>query len=303
MNEVLVSICCQTYNHKNYISQTIESFLMQKTNFRFEILLRDDASTDGTADIVKEYSNKYPDIINPLIYEENQFRKGVKPFADNVKRARGKYIAICEGDDYWTDPFKLQKQVDFLEANQGYSMCFHEVKCFEQNVKKFVGNYSNPPKCTFSTEDLFDRHFIATCSIVYRNEFSFPDFFSQIASGDKLLIFLCSLRGAIHFIDQTMGVYRLHPGGVSNTHYGIKKVFDMSTYLNFINEFTAHKYDQLCKKSLLHEVEVHLLPNYKNVIEHKIILQMQQHPIQISAAFSLKQLILAIFFKIKQRLL
>jgi len=90
---------------------------MQKTNFSFEILLRDDASSDGTAEICKNYASKYPDLINILAYDENQFSKGVKPFADNVKRARGKYIALCEGDDYWTDPYKLQKQVDFLEEN------------------------------------------------------------------------------------------------------------------------------------------------------------------------------------------
>src|SRR5690554_6422909 len=116
-NALMVSICCQTYNHKDYIVEALESFLMQKTDFPFEVLLRDDASTDGTAEICKEYARKYPDIINLLAYNENQFKKGVRPFPDNVKRAKGKYIALCEGDDYWTDPLKLQKQVDVLEKN------------------------------------------------------------------------------------------------------------------------------------------------------------------------------------------
>ncbi|WP_347841428.1 glycosyltransferase [uncultured Draconibacterium sp.] len=118
----LVSICCQTYNHVNYIQEALEGFLMQKTNFDFEILLRDDASTDGTTEICMEYALKYPDKINLLAYDENQWQKGVKPFSDNVQRAKGKYIAICEGDDYWTDPLKLKKQVDFLEEHSDYGL-------------------------------------------------------------------------------------------------------------------------------------------------------------------------------------
>ena len=115
-NEILVSICCITYNHEKYIRDAIEGFLMQKTDFPFEVLIHDDASTDGTADIIREYETKYPDIIKPIYQTENQYSKGIKISATyNYPRAKGKYIALCEGDDYWIDPYKLQKQVDFLE--------------------------------------------------------------------------------------------------------------------------------------------------------------------------------------------
>ena len=122
--EVLVSIRCTAYNHAPFIRQCLDGFVMQKTNFRFEAIVHDDASTDGTAAIIREYAEKYPDIIVPVIEDENQYSKGdgsVTRIVDSYMR--GKYIAFCEGDDYWTDPYKLQKQIDFLEAHPDYGMC------------------------------------------------------------------------------------------------------------------------------------------------------------------------------------
>ncbi len=115
-----VSICCVTYNQASYIKASLDSFLMQETNFDFEIIIHDDASTDGTSDIIREYEKKYPNIIKPQIQIENQWSKGVRGIFSRFTfpRSAGKYIALCEGDDYWTDPLKLQKQVDFLENNE-----------------------------------------------------------------------------------------------------------------------------------------------------------------------------------------
>jgi len=121
---ILVSISCLTYNHEPYIRSAIEGFLKQNTTFHFEVLMHDDASTDHTASIIREYEEKYPDIINPIYQIENQYSKGV--WVSGVyqfPRAKGKYIAICEGDDYWTDPLKLQKQVDLMEKYHAASMC------------------------------------------------------------------------------------------------------------------------------------------------------------------------------------
>lgn len=110
----LVSITCLTYNHAPYLRQCLDGFVMQKTSFPIEILIYDDASEDGTQDIIREYERKYPDLIKPIYQTENQYSKGVKvEFVYNYPRAKGKYIAFCEGDDYWTDPNKLQKQIDF----------------------------------------------------------------------------------------------------------------------------------------------------------------------------------------------
>ena len=134
MTSPIVSICCATYNHASFINKALDGFLMQEppigvtTNELWvEILIHDDASTDGTDTIIREYAAKYPKIIFPLYEEENQYTKGHVADIDmyNYKRARGKYIAYCEGDDYWTDPLKLQKQVNFMEKHPEYSICFH----------------------------------------------------------------------------------------------------------------------------------------------------------------------------------
>lgn len=126
----LVSICCITYNHASYIRKSLDGFLMQKTSFPVEILIHDDASTDGTADIIRDYAARFPDIVFPLFEEENQYSKPVHKHIDfyNYERARGKYVAYCEGDDYWTDPLKLQRQVDFLETHSDYSVCWHRYR-------------------------------------------------------------------------------------------------------------------------------------------------------------------------------
>ena len=122
--EVLVSIRCTTYNHAPYIRQCLDGFVMQKTNFPFEAIVHDDASTDGTDKIILEYAEKYPNIIIPVLEEENQYSKGNGSVTRIVESyMRGKYIAFCEGDDYWTDPYKLQKQVNFLETHPDYGLC------------------------------------------------------------------------------------------------------------------------------------------------------------------------------------
>lgn len=132
----LVSITCLTYNHAPYLRQCLDGFVMQKTSFPIEILIYDDASEDGTQDIIREYERKYPDLIKPIYQTENQYSKGVKvEFVYNYPRAKGKYIAFCEGDDYWTDPNKLQKQIDFLERHQEHVMCSHQYKLYFQKEK------------------------------------------------------------------------------------------------------------------------------------------------------------------------
>lgn len=140
----LVSICCITYNHARYIRQCLDGFLMQKVNFEYEIIVHDDASTDGTSEIIRDYSNKYSDLIVPIFQSENQYSKGVcGVYAKFVyPHARGKYIAICEGDDYWIDPLKLQKQVDFLEMNPNYSMVHTGFCCVDENsVQMYVDKF------------------------------------------------------------------------------------------------------------------------------------------------------------------
>ena len=138
--EILVSVICTTFNHGQYIANTLESFVMQKTNFKFEVLVHDDASSDDTAKIITEYANKYNDIIVPIIQSENQYSKGVMIIDDIlIPKARGKYIALCEGDDFWTDENKLQRQIDFLEKNEEYSACVHNTTQYNCSKQRSEG--------------------------------------------------------------------------------------------------------------------------------------------------------------------
>ncbi|MDD3036338.1 glycosyltransferase [Bacteroides sp.] len=133
-NSITVTICCLTYNHEKFVKQCLDGFIMQKTNFHFEVLIHDDASTDKTQEIIREYATNYPDIIKPVLQKENQYSKGIRAILATFcyPQAKGKYIAICEGDDYWIDPLKLQKQVDFLENNPDYAMVYTRSNVYDQ---------------------------------------------------------------------------------------------------------------------------------------------------------------------------
>jgi len=217
MNKPLVSVCCITYNHEKYIRDAIEGFLMQKTTIPIEILIHDDASTDGTADIIKEYEAKCPDIIKPIYQTENQYSKGINPYPVFVyPRARGKYIALCEGDDYWIDPYKLQKQVDFLEANPDCSLCFHASKhIYAKNPARFYIQKPKPIPADkkFDIKDaiLGGGGFMATNSMVFLREYIIepPEWMAKAPVGDLPLMLILASRGKMAYIDEIMSVYRI----------------------------------------------------------------------------------------------
>lgn len=206
----LVSIRTSTYNHEPYIKQCIEGVLMQKTNFPFEYIIGEDYSTDETRKIVFEYARKYPDIIRVITADYNV---GSKANGRRCIRAcRGKYIAICEGDDYWTDPLKLQKQVDFLENHPEYGMCYTKVRYYYQDSaflgKEWGGNYT-------SFEDLFKKNTIPTLSCIYRKQL-YEEYVSQVGPkikdwkmGDYPLWLWFSHESKIAFLPIVTGVYRI----------------------------------------------------------------------------------------------
>lgn len=214
MSDILVSINCITYNHQDYIRDAIEGFLMQKTNFKFEVLIHDDASTDNTAKIIKEYQLKYPEIIKPIYQLENQYSKGRKPSLINLERATGKYIAYCEGDDYWTDPYKLQKQVDFMEVNPEYSMCGHTVKVIDIRFNEEIDDpyYRRFEQSMELSFDLIGQSlFFQTSSMVVRSEYfkkGYPKFYIISPTGDQALQFWMAHVGKIYYFNDVMSVYR-----------------------------------------------------------------------------------------------
>jgi glycosyltransferase involved in cell wall biosynthesis len=202
----------------NFIRDAIEGFLMQKTTFPIEIIIHDDASTDKTAEIVEEYAKKHPELITAILQKENQYSKGIKVSATYVwPKARGKYIALCEGDDYWTDPLKLQKQVDFLEANSDFAICHHNMQViYEENTKE--SHLSNPlnQKEVTTIEDLARGNYIYSASCVFRNGLirEFPEWYSKCPIGDYPLHMLNARFGKIRYIPDVMGIYRVHKGGI-----------------------------------------------------------------------------------------
>ncbi len=234
-NDCLVSILCTAYNHEQYIRSALESFVSQKTGFAFEVLVNDDASSDGTAAIIREYEEKYPDIIRPFYQKENQFSKGIGYIYENIfyPHARGKYFAFCEGDDYWTDESKLQRQVDFLESHPDYSACVH-------NTTLHYCNGSRPDELLIpgrgDHEVLYENVIHGpidayhTSSLMARREIivQTPDFYRAATAhgfADYAWALLLRLKGGIWFIDRSMSVYRLFSNQAAWTS-GVDRQYD-----------------------------------------------------------------------------
>ncbi len=222
----VVSVCVQTYQHVNYIKQCLDSILTQQTNFEFEILLGDDASIDGTRKICKAYAERYPDKIRLFLHHrENNIKIGGQPtgrfnFLYNLYSAQGKYIALCEGDDYWTDPLKLQKQVNFLEANEDFVVACHNAKIVDQDgvliqEKKLPDLHDDE---IYSKTALKKGAFLLTLSLVFRNlNFfkSYPEGMFKVLNGDTYLISLLGKHGKGYYMDNIQpAVYRVHSGGI-----------------------------------------------------------------------------------------
>jgi glycosyltransferase involved in cell wall biosynthesis len=223
MTSPLVSICCLTFNHVNFIRQCLDGFMLQKCEFEFEVLIHDDASTDATVNIIHEYENKFPQIIKPIYQIENQYSKGIKPtFAYNLPRAKGKYIAFCEGDDYWTDPLKLQKQVDFLEKNESFVFCGHDVAIRSEYLNSITDKFEYK-KSIIKLKDCIFGPPTHTSSWVFK-KIDIPEkiFKSVIAGDDALMCFLAS-KGDGYYLQETMGVYRLSDVGTWSTFTQIEK--------------------------------------------------------------------------------
>lgn len=213
MGEVEVSIICNSYNHENYIKDALESFVQQKTSFRFEVLIHDDASTDKTADIIREYEQKYPDIIKPIYQKENQYSRRVSITRTvQLPRARGKYIAFCEGDDYWTSDHKLQTQYEIMESHPEIDMCAHGAYILDmRNESKTKWNYPEMDNKIIPLAEVIEKGggFLPSASLFYRTDIEKrpPQF--RLAYGiDYTLQVSGALRGGIYYISEPMCVYR-----------------------------------------------------------------------------------------------
>jgi glycosyltransferase involved in cell wall biosynthesis len=260
-NEIMVSINCITYNHENFIADAIESFLMQKTNFEYEILIHDDASTDRTQEIIKEYELKYPRLIKPIYQTENQYSKGIKVGDLNRKRAQGKYIANCEGDDYWIDPYKLQKQVDYMQKHPECSLCVHATyKVLPNKIKSKSHIRPNKGNKTYSVDEIIlaGGGLFATNSMLYPSVFNNnrPKFLESAPIGDYPLAIYLALHGTVYYIDEFMSAYRVGVKGswtenmLKNTKKRIEFLEKRADMLNEINKYSKYKYNNSIEKAI-----------------------------------------------------
>ena len=244
----IVSICCMTYNHVNFIKDCIEGFIKQKTDFDYEILIHDDASTDDNAKIIHNYEIKYPELIKVVYQKENQFLKQNALFNILFPMARGKYITICEGDDYWTDPNKLQKQVAFLERNKSCNYVFTNNSILTSN-----GELKTDDK---NLDDVFDLNYLldkrimpTTLTLMFKkksiiNKTNWRSLMSKTFNGDWVLLFMLNQNSKIGFIKDNTGVYRQGIGIVSNTNliYKMKNGIETNKKLNKMTNFKYNKY-------------------------------------------------------------
>ena len=240
-----VSICMITYNHEKYISQAIDSVLTQKTNFDFQLIIGEDCSQDKTREIVINYQKKYPQIIRLLLANKNQGM--MANWIKTLQVAKSQYLAVLEGDDYWTDRYKLQKQVDFLDKHPNHSLCFHSVEAFYQDQPDKT--YLIPSKTeNFNFKSLLQQNFIAACSVMYRHGIvkEIPDWFLSLNIGDWPYHLLHAFQGEIGFINQAMARYRRH----SNSYCSQPKVKNFQNIIEFYQVIDKHfhyKYRSIIK--------------------------------------------------------
>lgn len=259
----MVSICCLVYNHEKYLRECLEGFVKQKTNFKFEVLIHDDASTDNSTDIIREYEERYPDIIKPIYQKENQYSKGVKiSFTYQYPRAKGKYIALCEGDDYWCNENKLQTQVDYLESHKNCSMCFHAAKVIDySNGEEHIQSAYNK-NCIAPTSDIIigGGLFIPTASILCKKKYmlELPDYYYKADIGDYPLQLHLASKGKVYFFSMPMSVYRYRTEGswtAQNENQSIERKKEHlrleSEWLEDFNRETSYQYANAVAKRIL----------------------------------------------------
>ncbi len=287
MSEIKVSILTITYNHEKYIARAIESFLMQKTDFPFEIIIADDASTDKNQEIIKAFRDKYPKVIKPILRKEN-----LEPndnWLDAVCHCKGKYIALCEGDDYWTDPYKLQKQVDFLEANPGYGLIYSDISMIDKNNNPIeTTTFYETFKMRYRLGDVFfyllDGNFINSLTVCFRKDlidFDTIDLKEKCYIYDYWLWLRLAMLSKIHFMNEKTAAYRIHDQGISRQKYFFKKRTPL-VLLNILQEYFNEEKQELSLRE-------------KEILFNKIYLLLRNSQINIQSKFWLTKLLFHYF--------
>lgn len=279
----LLSICCLAYNQKHSLKNTLDSFLAQRTSFRFEIVIHDDASDDGTQEIIQEYCQKYPLTVRAILQKTNLVKSGTGIYDIYTRHVfpelKGKYIAICEGDDYWTDPDKLQLQVEFLESHPEFSICFHHVSIeregqVDENAHLRNTGLSPEGDLTFTLSDLIWGNMIPNCSVVYRNCITeFPYCFSRFLFPDWPLHILYAEKGDIRYIHRNMAVHHDSSSGMWN---GMKPQARREAECAFLLTLLSYL------PALYHKTIIDSLQNFSSTFHTLTFWDIYQHALAIS---------------------
>lgn len=248
----MVSVFVTSYNHERFIRDCLDGIISQKTNFPIEVLAFDDASTDKTPSIIREYAEKYPDIIIPLLQSENQCQKGIKPWGQILApKSRGKYIAICEGDDYWTDPDKLQKQVDFMESHPDFTFCFHNAILHFENGSQPDKPFTNLETREYSEKELIDDWKAPTAAFLFPSKILNSPIYQQVLAskklivGDNPLMRTCMHYGHAFAFAEPMSVYRIQPTGATQHLNDLDNVLKLmeqeAEYMNIFGGYSIKR--------------------------------------------------------------
>ena len=248
---VKVTVLIMTYNHERFIRQAVESTLMQMLDEPFEILISEDCSTDGTRDIVEEYAARHAHRIRLLLSDRNLHSNVV--VARGIRSAKGQYIALLDGDDYWLSPLKLKKQVEFLDQHLGCTVCFHQALVRDETGDRPDWYWTPPDQKAFSTvHDIWQGNFIATCSTMFRKDAmgDLPEWYSSFPVTDWPLHILNAEKGLIGYINEVLGVYRYHSGGAYSGFTEARKNEETYRLYNLFNSVFDYRYDRDIKAGI-----------------------------------------------------
>lgn len=258
-----VSVLMLAYNHEEFLAQALNSVLMQEVNFDYEIIIGEDCSSDSTRNILMDFLKKNPKKIKALFHDENIGMH--HNFARTLAACSGEYIAILEADDYWTHHQKLQKQVDLMDSDNSISECFHKVTTIHHNSNNPPSIFpSNLKRKTFEIKDVISEFFIPTLSVVFRRTSipTLPESFYEMSNPDWLIHIMCAQKGRIAFINEVMGTYRVHDGGIwsSNKRSQILEKTIKSTWT--VNRYLNHQHTPLLIRRIMQwhieAIKIHL---------------------------------------------
>lgn len=280
-NEIMVSVLCLTYNHEQYIKECLDGIVKQKTNFKFEVIVHDDASTDSTANIIRDYEKKYFGLFKVIYQKQNQYSKNISIMSTYLlPKVRGKYIAVCEGDDYWNDKYKLQKQVDFLEKHKDYVACVHNTLVINCRTKEKYKKLENIKDQTLLTEQIIENGVkeFHTSSLLYRTEYSrIPDELKLSFCGDYSKALYLALCGKIYRFKDVMSVYRFFSKNSfsertekMNSVDVIKRYKEVQEFLKQIDIYSHYKYHSIIESLIeKNQITVYMIQyDYKKILQN-----------------------------------